>query len=92
MYCTCYQVFFCHSLYVSPINSAAILCHREGWLGGAILDVFETEPLPPESPFWTMPEVIPHLPFILIAFPSVLCKVFISPHVSAVTMMEEVSS
>jgi phosphoglycerate dehydrogenase-like enzyme len=41
---------------------ALIRALQEGWLAGAGLDVFATEPLPPESPLWTMENVIitPH--------------------------------
>ena len=37
-------------------------CLNDGTLGAATLDVFETEPLPPDSPFWTHPKVLltPH--------------------------------
>ena len=36
---------------------------QNGWLAGAGLDVFTDEPLPPESPFWSLPNCIitPHL-------------------------------
>jgi glyoxylate/hydroxypyruvate reductase A len=39
-------------------NEAELLqCLNDGTLGAATLDVFETEPLPADSPFWTHPKV-----------------------------------
>jgi len=44
-------------------DSTILHALNEGWLGGAILDVMETEPLPESSPLWTHPEVTmtPHI-------------------------------
>jgi phosphoglycerate dehydrogenase-like enzyme len=40
------------------VNEAALLeSLRSGHLSAAVLDVFDTEPLPAESPFWDMPNV-----------------------------------
>jgi D-2-hydroxyacid dehydrogenase (NADP+) len=42
---------------------ALVAALREGLLGGAGLDVFAEEPLPPDSPLWRLPRVIitPHV-------------------------------
>ena len=47
---------------------ALIAALADGHLGGATLDVFVTEPLPAESPLWTMPNVLitPHLASITV--------------------------
>jgi glyoxylate/hydroxypyruvate reductase len=45
------------------VDEAALIdVLREGHLGGAALDVFAKEPLPPDSPLWDLPNVIvsPH--------------------------------
>ena len=39
-------------------DSALIDALESGHVGGAALDVFRTEPLPPDSPFWTIPNVL----------------------------------
>jgi len=39
-------------------ESALVDALQSGHVGGAALDVFREEPLPPDSPFWTMPNVL----------------------------------
>jgi phosphoglycerate dehydrogenase-like enzyme len=44
-------------------ESALVRALREGWIAGAGLDVYATEPLPPSSPLWRLPQVVmtPHI-------------------------------
>ncbi len=42
---------------------ALVKALQEKWIAGAILDVFETEPLPPDHPLWALPNAVvtPHI-------------------------------
>lgn len=48
------------------VDDAALIDVLQNHLSGAVLDVFDAEPLSPESPFWTMENVIvtPHNSFV----------------------------
>jgi len=60
-------------------EDALVAALRSGHLGGACLDVFTTEPLPPGSPLWDMPNVIvsPHSAATVAAENGLLTDLFI---------------
>ncbi len=60
------------------ITSDLVGALRDGSLGGAALDVFDTEPLPPESPLWTMENVLisPHMSGDFVGWRNTLVEVF----------------
>lgn len=63
-----FELMKCGSIFINisrgdTVDEKALLeALQTGRLGGAALDVFHSEPLPPESPFWEMQNVIvtPH--------------------------------
>ena len=60
-------------------EAALVRTLRDGRIGGAALDAFVTEPLPPESPFWEMPNVIitPHSASVVPAENQRIVEIFI---------------
>lgn len=60
-------------------EAALVRALREGWIGGAGLDVTEHEPLDPSSPLWTLPNVIlsPHLSGATTAYSARLTDLFL---------------
>lgn len=60
------------------VTSDLIGALRSGPLGGAALDVFDTEPLPADSPLWTMENVLisPHMSGDFVGWRNTLVEVF----------------
>ncbi|MEU4667133.1 D-2-hydroxyacid dehydrogenase [Amycolatopsis sp. NPDC023774] len=60
------------------VTSDLVAALRGGQIAGAALDVFDTEPLPGDSPLWTMPDVLlsPHMSGDFLGWRTTLVEVF----------------
>lgn len=61
------------------VQDAVVEALRSGRLAGAALDVFESEPLPPDSPLWTVPGMIvsPHMSGDALGWRAAVLEVFL---------------
>lgn len=60
------------------VTSDLVCALSDGRLAGAALDVFDTEPLPPDSPLWTLETVLvsPHMSGDFVGWRAALIEVF----------------
>jgi phosphoglycerate dehydrogenase-like enzyme len=58
-------------------ESALVKTLNEGKLAAAVLDVFETEPVPEDHPFWTTPNLYMTFHTSAISYPGDLTKLFV---------------
>jgi D-2-hydroxyacid dehydrogenase (NADP+) len=60
-------------------EAALIAALREGRIAGAALDVFQTEPLPPDSPFWSLPNIFitPHVGGYIVEYEDLIMPLII---------------
>ena len=58
-------------------EAALVRSLSEGQIAGAVLDVFNEEPLPPDHPFWTAPNLIVTAHTAALSFPEDIAPIFI---------------
>lgn len=58
-------------------EGALVAALEQGAIGGAVLDVFEHEPLPPDHPLWRLPNVLLTSHTAAVSFPEQIAPLFI---------------